>query len=163
MPRDDPIDDEFVALLTAMENRARRLASVYANAQDCEDLIQEMRLQLWKSWSSFRRDARPTTWAYRVILNTALMHRRKESRHSVRNQSSNEDLPGGQSDAVQRALLREFILSLRPIDKAVFVLFLEHVTRSEMVEILGLSESAIASRLSRIKSKFRTTYLEVEE
>ena len=52
---------DFLDLIEEMNGRIERLARAYAQAEDRDDLIQEMRLQLWKSWSSFLGDAKPTT------------------------------------------------------------------------------------------------------
>ena len=42
--------------------------------------FQEMVLQLWRSYASFRGQSSFTTWMYRVALNTALLERRKAAR-----------------------------------------------------------------------------------
>src|SRR5690606_27708828 len=44
------------------------------------DLFQEIVLQLWKSFSSFRGESKITTWMYRIALNTAISGLRKRSR-----------------------------------------------------------------------------------
>ena len=60
---------------------ARSFATVSA---DIDDLQQEMRLQLWISLSSFAGEAKPSTWIYRVCLNTALTWRRGTARRENR-------------------------------------------------------------------------------
>jgi RNA polymerase sigma-70 factor (ECF subfamily) len=50
------------------------------NAVDKEDLFQEITLQAWKSFGSFRGDAQFSTWLYRISLNTAITFFRKEKR-----------------------------------------------------------------------------------
>ena len=154
---------DFLDLIEEMNGRIERLARAYAQAEDRDDLIQEMRLQLWKSWSSFLGDAKSTTWAYRVILNTALMHKRRRQRKPIVTTRTAEQKVGGATYPTERAILSEFLANLRPVDRAVFVLFLEGVPRDEMTEILGLTASAIASRLNRMKSAFRSAYMEVNE
>lgn len=154
---------EFLELVERMTGQIERLATAYAQTEDRDDLIQEIRLQLWKSWSSFRSDAKPTTWAYRVILNTALMYKRHRKRKPIVTIDTAQNQVGGATYPTERAILSEFLTSLRPVDRAVFVLFLEGVARDEMAEILGLTASAIASRLNRMKSTFRGEYVEVDE
>src|ERR1700690_1043386 len=51
-----------------------------ATAQDQDDLLQDILLQLWSSIPSFRREAKETTWIYRVAFNTAMAGRRGERR-----------------------------------------------------------------------------------
>src|SRR5215212_7003639 len=47
---------------------------------DQDDLFQEILLQVWLSLPNFRKDSKPTTWLYRVALNTALAWRRSEKK-----------------------------------------------------------------------------------
>jgi RNA polymerase sigma-70 factor (ECF subfamily) len=51
-----------------------------ATPQDQDDLLQDILLQLWSSIPSFRREAKETTWIYRVAFNTAMAWRRGERR-----------------------------------------------------------------------------------
>lgn len=51
---------------------------------DAADLQQELLLQLWISLSSYAGQAKPSTWIYRVCLNTALTWRRGTSRREKR-------------------------------------------------------------------------------
>jgi RNA polymerase sigma-70 factor (ECF subfamily) len=56
-----------------------RVARAYTAAEaDCEDLIQEILLQVWRSIPRFKRKASPSTWLYRVALNTALAWQRRD-------------------------------------------------------------------------------------
>ena len=91
------------------------------------------------------------------------MHKRRLQRKPIVTTRTAEQNVGGATYPTERAILSEFLASLRPVDRAVFVLFLEGVPRDEMTEILGLTASAIASRLNRMKSAFRSAYMEVNE
>jgi RNA polymerase sigma-70 factor, ECF subfamily len=51
-----------------------------ASAEDQDDLFQEVLLQVWISTPAFRERAKPSTWIYRVALNTALNWHRGESK-----------------------------------------------------------------------------------
>ena len=56
-----------------------KVARAYTlTAEECEDLAQEILLQLWRSVPQFQGRASASTWVYRVALNTALSWRRKE-------------------------------------------------------------------------------------
>src|SRR5512140_3486693 len=55
-------------------------------AEECEDLAQEILLQLWRSLPQFQGRASASTWVYRVALNTALGWHRKEHRRQRREQ-----------------------------------------------------------------------------
>jgi RNA polymerase sigma factor (sigma-70 family) len=51
---------------------------------DQDDLFQEVLLQVWLSLPNFRDDSKPTTWLYRVALNTALAWKRSEKKRRGR-------------------------------------------------------------------------------
>ena len=53
----------------------------------------------------------------------------------------------------QRQAMLAAIQELPPIDKQLIVLHLEGLSYQEIEEVSGLSESAIASRLSRIRDR----------
>ena len=57
-----------------------KICFVYAkNSADKEDLYQEIVLQLWKSYSSFKHKSMFSTWMYRIAINTALTLTKKRS------------------------------------------------------------------------------------
>ncbi len=55
--------------------------SFAAEPAEQDDLFQEVLLQVWLSLPNFRDDSKPTTWLYRVALNTALTWKRTEKKH----------------------------------------------------------------------------------
>jgi RNA polymerase sigma-70 factor (ECF subfamily) len=72
-------EQEFIQLLNKHQNIIHKVCSVYMNDYaDKEDLFQEVTLQAWKAYASFRGDAKFSTWLYRVALNTAITFYRKE-------------------------------------------------------------------------------------
>src|SRR5512139_1082154 len=77
----DPSQDRQADFLELIEQHAgilHRVRSLYAvDTDDGKDLVQEILMQLWRSFSSFRGEAAFSTWMYRVALNTALLRRRK--------------------------------------------------------------------------------------
>src|SRR5689334_20017560 len=54
---------------------------------DQDDLFQEILLQVWLSMPGFREESKPTTWLYRVALNTALAWKRGEKKRVGRQKS----------------------------------------------------------------------------
>ena len=62
-----------------------RVARGYADTEeDCQELVQEILLQVWLSIPQFERKAKPSTWIYRVALNTALAWQRRDQRQGRR-------------------------------------------------------------------------------
>ena len=85
----------FVDLVHAHQGAIRKVAALYArDSADREDLFQEIVLQLWRSFESFRGDAAFSTFLYRVALNTALMRlRRSYRRPEIEAGRALDDLP----------------------------------------------------------------------
>lgn len=140
----------------------RRIARSYAEADGEEDdLHQEILMQLWRSLPSYRGDAAPGTWAYRVALNTALAWRRSANRRAARQPTPAEltttTPAAGRSEA---AILDEFVRSLGDVDRTVLVLYMEGLGNADIAEVVGISAGAVAVRVHRMKQKFETTYVQ---
>jgi RNA polymerase sigma-70 factor (ECF subfamily) len=68
---------QFLELIERHQGILHRICSAYTHTEeDRRDLFQDMLLQLWRSFATFRGQSSFTTWAYRVALNTALLFRR---------------------------------------------------------------------------------------
>lgn len=75
--------DEFISLLKSNKNIIYKICHVYCvNANDREDLAQEIIYHLWKSGKSFNTEYKFSTWMYRVALNVAISHYRKTKKKS---------------------------------------------------------------------------------
>jgi RNA polymerase sigma-70 factor, ECF subfamily len=133
-----------------------------ATKEDQDDLVQEMLLQLWRSIPSFQGNAKPSTWIYRVALNTSLAWNRTETRrrHKHRFLAEAERVPDRSSDpqsaeanhaAVERLYVA--IRSLPPVDGSLVLLYLDGLSYGEMSEILGITPSNVGVKLNRIKKR----------
>lgn len=140
----------------------RRIAWAYGGATgEEEDLHQEILLQLWRGLPSFRGDAAPGTWLYRVALNTALTWRRRTQREATRDDERHAPRPGAAGTAAaMRLLLEEFLASLGGVDRSVLLLYMEGLGYQEIAGVTGMSANAIGIRLHRIKQRFTREYLE---
>jgi RNA polymerase sigma-70 factor (ECF subfamily) len=71
----------FQALFMAHRGQTSRLLARLVPRNEIEDVAQEVFLQVYRSLDAFRGDARFSTWLYRLTLNVARMHlRRQKSR-----------------------------------------------------------------------------------
>ncbi len=129
------------------------------NPQDAEDVAQEAFLSAYRAFGRFRGESKVTTWLYRITVNAALMRLRKEkkARTLTRTGLDDVDIPDW-SDAPYRAAsdselgdrLREGIDMLPDDMKAAVVLRdLEELSSAEAAEVIGISVSALKSRLHR--------------
>jgi RNA polymerase sigma-70 factor, ECF subfamily len=133
---------------------------MYENDQDDRnDLFQEIVLQLWKSFSTFRGEAKISTWMYRIALNTAISGYRKQSRniktedlhemHFNISETSSRD----HEDDFQK--LRWAIRQLSEIERAMIMMALEEVPYEEIAETIGITQNNVRVRMNRIREKLR--------
>jgi RNA polymerase sigma-70 factor (ECF subfamily) len=136
--------------------------SFAAAPADAADLEQELLLQLWTSLSSFAGQAKPSTWIYRVCLNTALSWRRGTARRAqhfdpaadVAHCAAPTASPADQ--AGDRELLEKLyaaIQSLPDFDRALVLLSLDGLAYREIAEITGLNENQVGVALTRARQR----------
>jgi RNA polymerase sigma-70 factor (ECF subfamily) len=161
-----PAPDKTILFHTWLEEHRGILVKVarsFAPAPaDAADLLQEMRLQLWMSITSFAGQAKPSTWIYRVCLNTALTWRRGRDR---RDQHLEPDadithLPAAAASPAEQAgdeeLLNELyagIHALPMFDRALMLLALDGLAYREIAEITGLTENHVGVSLTRARQR----------
>ena len=160
--------DEAAFLQLMQENKGilyKISASYCRNVSDREDLVQEMVYQLWKSAERFDANYKFSTWMYRIALNVAISFYRKAGASGVR-----LGLDAGVEIAETRGdgpleerieTLQRFIASLGELDKALMILYLEERSYKEIAEILGLTETNVATKLSRIKGRLKQQFLTI--
>lgn len=159
-------EQAFKALVEEYGAAVWRIAGVYASADgEAEDLHQEILLQLWRSFPSFRGKSKPGTWLYRVALNTALTWRRKATKRTRGEAPETPPTearaaPGHSPTRTQKQILSEFLDLLGGPDRWVLLLYMEGLKYQEIAEVTGLSESAVGVRIHRMKEAFTKRYLE---
>ena len=166
--------DEALFLRRIQENKGilfKICHSYCRNASDREDLAQEMIYQLWKSGHQFNADHKFSTWMYRIALNVAISFYRREQRAGVRLSLGGdlhlldlEDRPDGSAEVEEKIdLLQRWIQDLGDLDKALMILYLEEKSYREIAEILGITETNVATKLSRIKLGLRKRFSQTNE
>ncbi|HEY8955257.1 sigma-70 family RNA polymerase sigma factor [Chitinophaga sp.] len=161
--------DLFLAVLQANKGIIYKIAHSYCQeAEDRKDLVQEIIVQLWRSFSSYTGEAKYSTWIYRIALNVAISFYRKGTR---RKQASNPlseeilhivDTNVKDDTAEDIGLLQRFIAELRELDKAVMLLYLEEKSYREIGSIMGLSETNVATKIARIKGILKQKFSSVK-
>jgi len=69
----------FLVLIQEHQGIIHKICRLYRDSkEDREDLFQEITYQLWKSFPSFKGEAKVSTWMYRIALNTAIASFRKK-------------------------------------------------------------------------------------
>jgi len=133
-----------------------KLVGLYAHdAEEKKDLYQEVLLQAWKSWPSFRQEAKFSTWLYRICLNTIFTQKRKPRRLDYK--ESLEDVAAAvQNSVVQNedvVRLRLAVRQLPETDRAIISMHLDGYENAEIAEMLGISNNHVAVKLHRIKQQ----------
>ena len=124
-------------------------------AEDCEDLRQDIIVNLWLGWSRYRPTAKPVTWVWRVAVNTGISWRRHRQRQVETTPLEGLEVPDEGIDREDREWLRELIRLLPQKDQKLLRLYLDGWKQDEIGEMLGISESNVQTRISRIKQKLQ--------
>ena len=150
----------FLKITNQNRGIIRSLCKVYfGSVEDQKDAFQDVILQLWKSFDSFRGESKISTWIYRVGLNTILAKVRKEKKQVVVEPIDQQHFHLSTANADDDVeLLSIIIQSLRDIDKAIIILHLEGYKNKEIAEMLDLSPTNVSTRFNRIKFQLKTKY-----
>ncbi len=150
-------EKQFVEVIQDNEGILYKITRLYANdKEDQKDLYQDIVYQLWKSFKTFRGDAKQSTWIYRIALNTALLYLKNKKRRGYKTSIDELVLINENYDTVleeRLEILYAHIRKLGEIDKGIVFLFLEGKKYEEISKIIGMSTSNIGTRMARIKEK----------
>jgi RNA polymerase sigma-70 factor (ECF subfamily) len=151
---------EFHRFLNDHIGIIRRICKVYSNdADEYQDYFQEVVLQLWKAYGTFRGEAQASTWVYRVALNVclSLLKRQKRRVSAVSLQPEHwSNLAADPADTTQEEQLKQLYAAIRQlseIDRALILLYLEGKKYEEIADILGISLSNVGVKVNRIKKQ----------
>ena len=155
---------DFVAVLYEYQPLLRRVARLYCqDADDRQDLFQEMVLQLWRAWPRYvpQANAKLSTWLYRIALNVAISNLRQRTRRPQPLSLDGQTLELAQEtepacyEPEEMAALYSAINRLSDVDKAFVLLYLEERTYEEMADILGITQNNVRVKMHRVQDKIR--------
>lgn len=153
-----PQEQEFIQLLNKHQNIVHKVTHLYTNTiEDREDLFQEICLQAWKSINSFRGESQFSTWLYRVALNIAITHLKKDKRKPQQTPILPTDSVQENQNPIelQTKAMHQAIAQLNKIDKALVMLYLEDYSYIEIGNILGITPNNVAVKMNRLKVKLK--------
>lgn len=139
----------FARYAPVVFRRARRLLGRDADAWDA---VSEVFEKMLKSQDSFRGEARPMTWVYRVTTNVALNQLRARG---LREAAVHGEEPATGPEATEaRQLLRVWMehLTERELQVAT-LLYLEGLTQDEVADVLGVSRKTIVREVAALREK----------
>jgi len=151
---------EFLNLIEKNKGILHKVSRMYMDdSEDRNDLVQEIVLQLWKSYERFEGNSQFSTWMYRVSLNTALTYFKKEKKKSNRytfleNVDKVDEADSGDKEQ-QLELFYKAVHELNKVEKALIFLFLEGQSHKEIGQNLGITEGNARVKLNRTKDKLQ--------
>jgi len=154
------IETKFLALINQHKAIVHKVAKMYMDdAEQQRDLFQEIVMQLWKAYPTFKGNSKFSTWMYRVALNTALVYFKKENRKVDKTPLDDDidviDTNEGEHKEEKLAYLYKAVHELNAVEKALIFLFLENLSHKEIAENLGISEVNARVKLNRTKEKLQ--------
>ena len=149
----------FLNLMEQHKQIIYKVCFMYASDDETiNDLFQEVMLNLWKGFPRFRGESKPSTWIYRIAMNTCVSWLRSSSRRpqTVPLTLSMADILADEHEKDNLRELYKLINRLGKLERALILLWLEEKSYEEIAEILDISVSNVGVRINRIKTKLKT-------
>lgn len=135
-----------------------RCRSLLRNDADAQETMQEVFLKVWRYRASFRGEASPATYLFKVTTTTCLNRLRTRRRHP---EDSLDLLPsntGANDTMLDNVELRQLLdkVLVEADDRTVQCLIYHYVdgmTHDEVGELLGVTGAAIRKRLSQFRAR----------
>lgn len=137
----------------------RKISRTYSNGKwDYEDNVQEVCLQLWRSFDQFRGESKQSTWIYRIAINTCINQLKKRTNKKITEAEEvfiDESARNPDSKTEQVNRIYEGIKQLDPAERAIILLYLEKRTTQEIASVVGITSSNAGVKINRIKKKLK--------
>lgn len=153
----DTAKTDFERMVQEHKNAIYTVCFMFSNDSDeVNDLFQEVLINLWKGYSSFKMLSGIDTWIWKVSFNTCVSSERKKKRHKTVPLSMDIDLfQDKDEDSKQIRQLYQRIHRLKPLDRAIVLLWLEGISYEEIGAIVGISTKNVSVRLFRIRIELK--------
>jgi RNA polymerase sigma factor (sigma-70 family) len=157
--------EAFISIIKDNQKLIYKICYSYCpNPDNRKDLEQEILIQLWNSFKRFDGRVKITTWMYRIALNTAISFYRNDSKISKKTVSidasiitlSQHEYNSETDEQIQ--MLYKFIEKLNELDKALILLYLDDNKYKDIADVLGISETNVATKISRIKQSLKSQF-----
>lgn len=166
-------DDAFLRQLEPHKAILYKVAYAYCrHPEDRRDLMQEMVIQLWRSFARFDATAgvKFSTWMYRIAMNVAISQFRMQSRRITDTVPLEEfgldvaaaDLLHGTASDNMRVLMG-LIDRMDELNRALILLFLDGYDVDEIADIVGISATNVSTRMTRIKQRLTAQFAEAAQ
>jgi len=145
-------------LYEAFRRRVYRLMVRMVGVQDAADVTQQVFLQVFRKIDQFAGHAKLETWIYRLAVNEALQHLRRQGRRSsqpLTYEPAGREPPHAERRE-QKETLEMALGRLEPKLRSIFLLReVDELSYREIAEAVDIPEGTVGSRLNRARHELR--------
>ena len=151
------LEQQFAQMTREHKGTIYTVCYMFSNdADEVNDLFQEVLVNLWKGFEGFEHRSDIRTWVYRVSLNTCISLDRKKRRSATVPLTMDINLfEDRDEDTKQVDMLHKRISKLQPFDRAIVLLWLEDLSYEEIGQIVGITSKNVSVRLFRIREQLK--------
>ena len=161
--------NRFSEMLEQHHGIVAKVARTYCwHPDDRDELSQDIVTQLWRAYPGYDDTQSFSTWMYRVALNVSISWVRRNSirqRHMISLGDDVHEVADANSNLPEDeriAFLKTYIDSLDPLNRALMLLYLDERSYRDIGEILGITETNVATKISRLKQHIRKQSADME-
>jgi len=166
-------EEKFLEIIRQNKKLIYKVCNSYCkDTDDRKDLQQEIIIQLWKSFENYDDSYKLSTWLYRIALNTGISFYRKETTRNNVMESMKDNIIWMTDETMNEheeelelniKMLYTFIMAMNKLDKALMILYLDNNSYKEIAEILGITETNVATKISRIKQTLKKQFSNINK
>jgi RNA polymerase sigma-70 factor (ECF subfamily) len=147
----------------------RKARGIIKDAHEAEDIVQEAFTKMYLNAGKFQKQegAQFSSWAYRILINTALTHYAKKKKGWEREARLDEEIwaliPDRNLRQFEKKELADLVASAlsrmpAPMARALSGFFLDGKTQEEIAREESVSIGAVKTRVHRAKAEFRRIF-----
>ena len=151
------LETAFAQMVKEHKNTIYTVCFMFSKDSDeVNDLFQEVLINLWRGFPTFKGESKVDTWIWRVSFNTCISQERKKKHTSRIPLEMGIDLFNDKDeDTRQIQMLYQRIHQLKPFDRAIILLWLDNLPYDEIAAIVGITVKNVSVRLVRIKEELK--------
>lgn len=133
----------------------RRCLSILHNEQDADDAMQEVFIRAMRAYGSFRGQASPATWLYRIATNICLNRiRDSKNRDRLDREALTEPEPEKPVESWPRDLVVRVLSGFDDATReTVMYAFVEEMTHREIARVMDCSVALVRKRIVKFKER----------
>lgn len=157
----------FAVLVERYKDMVFTLAlKMLKNREEAEEVAQDAFLKVYKSLNSYKREAKFSTWLYKITYNTCLDRIRKNNRQQITTEFENdtemalaspEDIVGRLEEIERKQLIHDCLYLLPGEDSFLLMLYyFEEQSVKEISKIMDITANHVKIKLHRSRKKLAT-------